>query len=507
MKPLFPAPTVIALLALAFARPSYAGVPAEKIETPADLRGKHVAHMSSDFHRRELRALQPEIMFDPYSEYAFAFESLRKGKIAAISIGKTYADIWLSKYPNEFRIAFDYASDCCAFLMPKGSALKSKLDAELKKMKESGECRRIYDKWCAAAKVERPERLPTFPTLPADAPEFSVACAAQSEPWCFVAADGIVGIDIEILKTAAHRLGWRLKTKTYSWGGMVDAINSARSDLACGGIYTNGLEFPTVDASEPYMDERMCVMTLDNNCAVAAGDKHVIAAFFASLKASFMRTFVVEERWRMMASGLSLTLFITFLASLLGTLLAFPLWLARTSRHTVVSGAAKAYVAILQGTPVLVLLMVLFYIVFGKVDIDSIWVAIIGFALNASAYIGEMLRSGIDSIPRGQTEAALALGYSPRRAFFRFILPQAVRTILPVYRGELISTLKATSIVGYIAITDLTKASDLVRSRTYESFFPILTTAFIYFALAWLLALALDRAGRRLDPAYGRRRQ
>ena len=151
--------------------------------------------------------------------------------------------------------------------------------------------------------------------------------------------------------------------------------------------------------------------------------------------------------------------------------------------------------------------MILFYIVFGKVDIDGIWVAVIGFGLNLSAYAGEMLRSGINSVPSGQTEAALALGYTKGRAFFRFVLPQAVRSILPVYRGELIGLLKSTSIVGYIAIGDLTKASDLVRSRTYESFFPIITTAFIYFVASWLLAFALERLGRRLDPAFGRKRK
>ena len=228
-------------------------------------------------------------------------------------------------------------------------------------------------------------------------------------------------------------------------------------------------------------------------------------AFARSLRDSFTRTFVTEGRWRMMASGLGITLLITALSAFFGTLLAFPVWLARTSRHRLVATVAKGYIEVLQGTPVLVLLMVLFYIVFGQVDVGGIWVAVTGFSLNASAYVGEMLRTGIASIPQGQTEAALALGYSPRRAFFRFVLPQAVRAILPVYRGELIGLLKSTSIVGYIAINDLTKASDLVRSRTYESFFPILTTAFIYFVAAWLLSQALDRLGRRLDPAFRRR--
>ena len=475
------------------------------IRTPADLRGKHVAHMSSDFHRRELKALQPEIAFDPYTEYSFAFESLRRGKIAAVSIGRTYADFWLAKYPGEFQVAFDYADDSCAFLLPKGSRLKAKLDAELRKMRAAGECKRIYEKWCDAAKTGRAVKLPEFPPPPGGAPEVKVACAALSEPWCFVSADGVVGIDIEILLSVAHRLGWRLAPKTYSWGGMVDAVNAGRTDVACGGIYTGGNEFPTVDASERYAEEKMCVMALNMGDDRSGPERSFLSACVTSLKASFVRTFVIEDRWKLMATGLGVTLLITFLATVLGTLLAFPLWLARKSRHAFVSSCAKGYIALLQGTPVLVLLMVLFYLVFGKVDIDGIWVAVIGFALNFAAYFSEMLRSGIDSIPRGQTEAALALGYTPKKAFFRFILPQAVRTILPVYRGEVVSVLKATSVVGYIAINDLTKASDLVRSRTYESFFPILTTAFIYFAVAWLLALALERFGRRFDPACVRK--
>ena len=471
------------------------------IRTAADLKGRHVAHLSSDFHKRELVALQPDVVFDPYSEYSFAFESLRNGKIDAISIGKTYADIWLAKFAGEFRIAFEYADDVCCFLLQKNLPLKPKLDAELRRMNASGELGAIYRKWIEAAKAGVTPDLPRF-TPPAGAPEVRVACAAQAEPWCFVANGEIVGVDMEILAVVANRLGLRLKSKAYSWGGMVDCVNARRCEIACGGIYTAGGEFPTVDASERYADEKMCILVRNE---AYDGGASGLAQFAKSLKASFVRTFVTEDRWKMLANGFGVTLLITFLSALLGTALAFPVWRARTSHVRLASSCAKAYISVLQGTPVLVLLMVLYYIVFGKTDIDALWVAVIGFGLNLSAYAGEMLRSGVDSVPCGQVEAALALGYTPRRTFFRFVLPQAVRAILPVYRGELIGLLKTTSIVGYIAIGDLTKASDLVRSRTYESFFPIITTALVYFVASWILALALERLGRRLDPAFGRK--
>ena len=469
----------------------------EPIRSVADLKGKHIAHMSSDFHRQELKAMQPDIIFDPYSEYAFAIESLRNGKISAISIGRRYAEIWMAKEPNEYKIAFEYADDMCCFLFPKRSPLKAKVDAELRKMNALGETEAIAEKWVEALKLGKVLELPES-TVPEGAPEIRVACSAESEPWCFVTAGKVSGIDIEVLTLVANRLGLRLRPKIFSWGGMIDCVNGGRCDLANGGIYTAGNEFPTVDVSERYVGERMCVLVMNDE--VHASETGVVA-FAKSLRASFRRTFVEEGRWRMLARGFGITLLITLLSAILGTLLAFPVWLARTSRVGFVVACAKAYIAILQGTPVLVLLMVLFYIVFGSVDVDGLWIAVLGFGLNLSAYAGEMLRSGVNSVPYGQTEAALALGYSSRRTFFRFVLPQAIRTILPVYRGELIGLLKMTSIVGYIAIADLTKASDRVRSRTYESFFPIITTAFIYFVASWLLAVALERIGRRLERA------
>ena len=472
------------------------------IRSAADLRGKHVAHMSSDFHKKELAALQPDVVFDPYSEHSFAIESLRNGKIDAISLGRTYAELWMTKFPGEFMVAFDYADDICCFLLPKGSSLKPKLDSELRRMNAAGETAAIVRKWVEGMKTGKTSEMPAA-TVPAGAPVVRVACAAQIEPWCFFADGAVRGVDIDILTVAANRLGLRLEPKVFSWGGMVDCANAGRCDIAAGGIYTNGNEFPTVDASEKYAEEKMCLLVRNADFKRSGFG---LAAIAKSLKESFIRTFVTENRWKMLADGFGVTLLITFLSAILATLLAFPVWRARSASNAFVSACAKGYIAFMQGTPLLVFLMVLFYVVFGKVDIAGIWVAVIGFSLNASAYLGEVLRSGIESVPRGQAEAALALGYTPRRAFFRFVLPQAVRTVLPVYRGQVVILLKNTSIVGYIAIGDLTKASDLVRSRTYESFFPIITTAFIYFVASWLLAFALERAGRRLDPACRRKR-
>jgi polar amino acid transport system substrate-binding protein len=120
--------------------------------------------------------------------------------------------------------------------------------------------------------------------------------------------------------------------------------------------------------------------------------------------------------------------------------------------------------------------------------------------MNFGAYVSEMIRTGILAVDKGQMEAALALGYTKPHAFMKIVLPQAARHFLPVYQGEFISMVKMTSVVGYIAIQDLTKASDIIRSRTFEAFFPLITTAVIYFIIAWLLTRVLTMLQNRLDP-------
>ena len=172
----------------------------------------------------------------------------------------------------------------------------------------------------------------------------------------------------------------------------------------------------------------------------------------------------------------------------------------RRTGSRLADGISDLFVKLLQGTPTVVLLMLLFYVVFAKTPLSAASVAIIGFTLNLGAYGSEIMRSGMESIDPGQREAALALGYTETQAFFRFIFPQAARLFLPVYRSEIVSLLKATSIVGYITVQDLTKMSDIIRARTYEAFFPLFATALIYFLLAWIITLIMGFILNTVEP-------
>ena len=216
-----------------------------------------------------------------------------------------------------------------------------------------------------------------------------------------------------------------------------------------------------------------------------------------SLTESFTNNLIAEDRYRMILDGLQVTLLITFCAAVLGTLLGGLVCWMRMSRHRWLQQVAKVYIDLMRGTPVLVLLMLMYYVVMAPLDATGIVVAIVTFAMNTAAYISEMLRTTIQGIDRGQTEAGLALGFTGRQTFFKIVLPQVVRAVMPVYQGEVISLLKGTSIVGYIAVADMTRASDLIRSRTFDAFFPLILTAIIYFLMAWLIGVMLQSLVQR----------
>lgn len=229
-------------------------------------------------------------------------------------------------------------------------------------------------------------------------------------------------------------------------------------------------------------------------------------SFWASLAESFEKTFIRESRWKLIVQGIGTTVLISVLATLLGSVLGFGLCLLKISRYPLARVFAQVYIRVLQGTPMVVLLMILFYLVFAGSGLGGVWVAVIGFGLNLAAYVCEMIRTGIQSVDRGQTEAALALGFTRSRAFFQIVMPQAARQFLPVFKGEFISLIKMTSVVGYIAVQDLTKMSDIIRSRTYEAFFPLISTAVIYFIIAWVLTSLLRPIEQKVTPDRKRRK-
>lgn len=227
--------------------------------------------------------------------------------------------------------------------------------------------------------------------------------------------------------------------------------------------------------------------------AAVKGDTVVERDFFASLARSFEQTFIKEDRWKLFLEGTATTLTITVLSALFGTFLGFLLYMLcrKSSLFNKVNGFVNW---LISGMPTVLLLMVLYYLIFVDwADIGGIWVAIIGFSLLFGYTIFDILTTSISAIGKGQEEGARALGYNKNQAFFHVILPQALRIAFPQLKSAITGLIKETSIVGYISVADLTRMSDIVRGRTYEAFFPLVTSTIIYFILIWLILFVIKR--------------
>mgnify|MGYP000852193914 FL=1 len=224
---------------------------------------------------------------------------------------------------------------------------------------------------------------------------------------------------------------------------------------------------------------------------------------FQSFADEFYRNFIFEQRWRYLSNGLLLTLEITFFAVLLGVLLGFSVALVReahrsTGKFRLLSAIGGIYLTVIRGTPVVVQLILIYFGVFASVRIPPILVAIVAFGINSGAYQAEIFRSGIEAVPRGQFEAGRSLGFSYWQTMWRIVMPQAMKNVIPTLANEFIVLLKETSVAGYVALNDLTKGGDIIRSRTYSPYLPMLAVALIYLCLVMIFSAGVKYLERSL---------
>lgn len=246
-------------------------------------------------------------------------------------------------------------------------------------------------------------------------------------------------------------------------------------------------------------------------CAAVGGViayKHgIFDSFIETAKAKIELNFIKEARWKYLTNGLLNTLIISFFAVLIGIVLGFIIAILRSTFDTMdrknvftnsINWILKAYLTVIRGTPALIQLLIIYYVIFTSPDVSKIGVACLSFGLNSSAYIAEIVRSGIMSVDTGQFEAGRSLGFSHAGTMWHFILPQAIKNILPALGNEFIVLVKETSIAGYIGIAELTRGGDIIRSRTYEAFLPLIAVAIIYLVIVMFLTSMVSKLERRL---------
>ena len=431
--------------------------------------------------------------------------AVEQGKIDAYISETTYvaAAIWEGAKIETVDDVIDRTN--AGYIFRKDSegaaAVREQLNAFIIKSKESGFLQELQNKWLGS---KEPSETFDNNSLTGENGTLKVAVSPDLKPVCYVKEGAVVGYEIEVLQHFAKEYGYRLEFVSMTFDAILPGVVSGKYDIGTGGMTITEERAQSVDFTESYL-------TVDVVMVVkASANSSAQGGFWAELKADFEKTFIREDRWKLIVEGIGVTMLISLCAAAAGSLLGFGLYMLSRSEvkllQLLAKGIAKVYSRIIAGTPVVVILMILFYVIFGKIrDMSGVLVAIIGFTLTFGAFVYDHMTVSVGSVDRGQTEAAYALGYTKNKTFFRIIFPQAMTIFLPSYCGQAVELIKATAVVGYVAVNDLTKMGDIIRSNTYEAFFPLIATAVIYFLLTWILASLLKLLKLRFEPKRRRK--
>jgi polar amino acid transport system substrate-binding protein len=436
-----------------------------------------------------------------YTSSADVVLALERGKIDAFFADKTvYAGV---RWENNFITCIDEPIEMLsnALIFAKDGYdenLLAQINAFIAKSKSDGTLDFLSEKWFGASE---PKEHPDYIGLTGENGTLKIAIGDSMKPLAYQRGSLYTGYDVDFLTLFAKEYGYKLDMYGMAFDALIPSVTSGKCDIGACGITITPERAESVMFSDPHI-ETYGVAVIKNN---AVEDSSSQLSFWDNVKESFHKTFIREDRWKLIVEGIGITMLISVCSALAGSIFGFGLYILSRSDikaiQKLAKGFAKGYSRIIEGTPIIVILMILFYVVFGNIrDMSGIVVAVIGFALTFGAFVYDHMTVSVGSVDRGQTEAAYALGYTKNRTFFRIIFPQAMRIFLPSYCGQAVELIKATAVVGYIAVNDLTKMGDIIRSNTYEAFFPLIATAAIYFLLTWVCSLLLGLIKLRFEP-------
>ena len=492
-EPHFSGGTVLAVLK---AQERVAGAADESSRVPqyqsfADLSGKRVSMLTGAPFEELIRSKVPDVgEFSYYSTMADMLQALRSEKTDAILLNNAVSQLAVNRNSDFAQFPQSLQDGVFGMAFAKGDPQKDVWQAAYDSIpKETLQA--AWEKWTGSD-----ETLKVLPEQdwPGRNGTVQVAACDTLEPMSYAGEGGeLKGFDLEIVLMMAREMDVHVEFVGMELSAVLSYVHAGKALFGVGSIIATDERRESVD----FIDYHPAAFVL---VVRAAGETAERTSFLDGVKSSFYKTFIRENRWQLFVKGVTNTLIITLLSILCGTLLGFIVFMLCRNGNPAANLITRFCLWLVQGMPMVVLLMILYYIIFGSVAINGIIVAVIGFTLTLGASVYGLLKMGVGAVDGGQYEAAYALGYSNRRTFFRIILPQALPHVLPAYRGEIVGLIKATAVVGYIAVQDLTKMGDIVRSRTYEAFFPLIAVTVIYFLLEGLLRLAVSRVTVNLDP-------
>ncbi len=459
-----------------------------------ELDGQVIAMLDGTSDDATIQALFPKATVQYYPSYIDCMLAVKNGRAAAYIAEEPLARRHVEETDGLRYLPDELLRSEYVFMLNKdNTALQQEINAALAELADEGVLEALEQEW--VEKTDTPADDAAADTdMDADAGKdtLNVILCGDAEPFCYVENGEPTGYEVALVRRIADRLGYEAEFHVAEASAFMPAVTEGKMDLAIGCISVT-----------PERQEEVGFTDVEYSCrvvAVVATDAEEKNGFFDGIGDSFYRTFVRENRWKMLWDGLLVTLRISVASLIFGTLLGFAASFALRSEKPLIRRSAQAVSTFFDGLPLVVLLMVLYYVLFRGIHIPAVWVGIIGFTLYFANTVAGLLNSGVASVDAGQIEAAAAMGYDDMQIFWKIILPQATQQMFTQYEGAVANMIKETSIIGYITVEDLTKAGDMIRSRTYEAFFPLIVTAAAYFLIAYLFIAVLQRVALRLDP-------
>jgi polar amino acid transport system substrate-binding protein len=496
-------PSGIAVVVRASGKSSPTGAMA-KMQSVEDIRDKRIGVLLGSVYDLYTAQNYPAAKILQYQNVSDLLIALNSDKVDVMFYDQAAVPDVLQKNPALGILAKDvFSIPIGAGFNQEDDPLREQFNAFLKAIRTNGVYVDMVKRWMDKGMMEMPA-LPGTPTNGV----FRVGVVDDlGMPFGLIKDGKLIGFDIELSARFAAAIGREFVPVPLPFGSLIASIATRKIDMITASMFITEERKKQIDFSDPYCQSGVSLVARQDHMA----PQHGVAgsagtstpegkSFLARVADGFYNNIILENRYLLILNGLRLTILISIFAALLGTVLGGIVCYLRMSKRRVFSATAAGYIWLLRGTPVLVLLMIIYYIVFASVNINPTVVAVFAFGLNFGAYVSEMFRTAIESIDKGQREAGIAGGFTTVQTFIYIILPQALRHLLPVYKGEFISLVKMTSIVGYIAVQDLTKASDIIRSRTFDAFFPLIMAAGLYLVIAWLLTRVLDAIEISSDP-------
>ena len=460
-----------------------------EISSFEELNGKTISMLTGAPFEELISSKVPDVKeYTYYSTPADMALALTSGKTDAFLQNTAIGELFVNKNPSlalfpeplkeaEFGIAFS-----------KKYINFSKWQTAYDKVC-AGHIEELWDKWTGLD-----ESIKTLPEQNWEGKNGRVRVAACStnEPMSYIGGDGeLKGMEIELVLMMAKELDYKVSFTATEFSRILATVESGKADMCCGSLIITPERSEVVN----FIHHHKTAFIL----LVRSTEKKGISGFLESLSDSFRRTFVVESRWKTMLTGFCNTLIIAVASGIAGLVLGFVITSLKRKNNKLIDAIIIVYNTIIAGLPAVVILMLLFYVVFGKTDISAVIVSIIGFTLIFAPKAYTIITNAVSSVDKGQLEAALALGYTEKKAYRKVILPQAKKIYFPLLRNQFVLLLKETSVVGFISAMDLTHAGDIIRGRTLEAFFPLMTIAVTYFLMIWIFTIVINNGNKLLE--------